>query len=281
MRKTLCFVLGGCSVAVLLGLVFRNQSAESRLGNRSGGRQNAPVYSNAAAVTKHDPHAFSRPEDRGDDLSQLDKEELLKRLSQSTDVVELRKVAKVLGDRNIAGAVTLSGQDKVVVSNIVQHALQQSNAKNAQERVEARQQIERLWWVAAPGLLDNIDTREPAVAETIIKSLVLMRNDDIVHRLITTASTAPSLETRSLAIFALGKMTEKRESLIPGRICMNEEQSKELAEKMIIPFFRKITQTETNADVRGSIARAVKDLESAVDRRLIPEAEFRRDGSSL
>jgi len=234
-------------------------------------RKSERTTSDSVAAVKTYTHAVSRPEDRGEDFSRLDKAEVLRRLSQSVNPVELRKASEEMGDRSINGALSLSEQEKEAITNVVQRCLLQTISKVAKERVEARDQIERLWWVAAPTLVKNLGTGEPAVTETVIKSLVLMRNEEIVRSLMATARTASIPETRALAIFALGKMTEKRESLIPGRTCMNEEQSKQMGETLIRPFLQEIAKTETNAIVLGAVSRAVKDLESAVDRRMIPE----------
>ena len=115
---------------------------------------------------------FSRPEERGEDFSLLETSDVVRRLVKSEDKIKLRKAAKELGDRSIAGTLELSVEDKKAVENVVIGYLKQAKATNARERVEARQQIERLWHAAAPTLLANLNNREPAIAELVIKRAV-------------------------------------------------------------------------------------------------------------
>lgn len=237
------------------------------LGGRSEAWESRVIKPDSVSEREKDAHTFSRPEDRGEDLSGLDQGELVKRLSQSKDKIELRKAAKVLGDRSIAGTLNLSEEEKAVVTNMVQHCLKQTKSKDANERVEARQQIERLWWVAAPTLFENIDGREGTIAETAIKGLVLMRSEDILRGLMGKVTAAKDAHTRAMAIFALGKMTEKRESLIPGRTCMNEKESAMITDKLLRPFLTQTRKTETNAVVLEAISQAIEDLRRAADRR--------------
>lgn len=221
---------------------------------------------------QRDVRVVSRPEDRGKDLSQLGTGDLIDRLSQSKDPVQLRKAARALGDRSIAGTLSPSEHDKVAINSVVEYWLQQTMSRDPSERVEVRQQVERLWWIAAPALLANIDSRDGAKAETAIKSLVLMRNEDIIRSLMKTATEASDPRTRARAIFALGKMTEKRESMIPGRTCMSDGASKALADTLLLPFLDGLTKTERNTVALDAVSHAIRDLSLAAERRLVPEA---------
>ena len=181
------------------------------------------------------PPEFSRPEDRGEDLSALPVPDLVKRLAESRDTAELRKAAKALGDKGLAGELALSDTEKAAVHDVVVRYLSQSGSKDSNERTEARQQVERLWHTSAPALLEKVDSSEPGVAELAIKSLILMRNEAIVNALIEKAQKAQNPRSKGMALFALSMMTEQRESLIPGRTCMGEAQSKALFGRLIKP----------------------------------------------
>ena len=201
-----------------------------------------PNVPEAKKVDNSEEPRFSRPEEKGEDLSLLASPEVVGRLAGSKDKIELRKAAKVLGDRSIAGKLTLSSEEKGEIAKTVDGYLRQAKSKDANERVEASQQIERLWWTAAPTLLRNINSREPAVAELAIKSLILMRNEDIIQRTIEIAKTTDDDYTKSMAIFALKKMKEQRKSLIPGRRCLNEEESEALYDQLIVPSLKDLEQ---------------------------------------
>lgn len=167
---------------------------------------------------------------------------LLAKLSQSGDRTELRKAAKALGDRCIAGGLVLSEEQRQAVADLVVDWLRQSKSRSSHERTEARQQIERLWLLAAPTLIEHVDSRDPTVAELAIKSLILMRNKTIAESLIGKARSATDEHTRVMVIFALSKFKEQRSSLIPGRECLNEEQSRALCDEVIAPAINDLRQ---------------------------------------
>lgn len=208
-----------------------------------------------------------RPEDRGEDLSGLAASELVKWLASSTNNIELRKAAQVLGDRSIAGTLKLSAQESAAVSNVVRQYLKQTIAPEANDSEEAKEQIERLWWTAARVLAENIASPDDAVAEKAIKALSLMRNEEIVRALVDQARKATDRKVREMCIFALGCMTEKYESLVPRRTCMNEKDSRMLADKLIIPFLSEIGKTETDPDLRQAITQALTELKQAAEHR--------------
>lgn len=183
---------------------------------------------------------FSRPEERGEDLSLLETSEVVKRLAESKDKIELRKAAKVLGDRSIAGNLDLSAQEKKAIANVVDGYLKQAKASSAHERVEACQQVERLWYVAAPTLLKNLNSKDPVIAEMAIKSLIPMRNESIVKALIEKAKSTEDEYTKAMAIFTLKKMKEQRKTLIPGRECLNEEDSRILYDRLVAPALKAL-----------------------------------------
>lgn len=212
---------------------------------------------------------FTRPEERGEDYSGKDSKTLISILSQSKDKIELKKATKVLGDRSIAGTLKLTESEKASLTNIVQKCLQQVTSTDSNERSDGREQIERLWWSAVPGLFNNIANENLAICEVALKSLSLMRNEEIIRSLMEIAKQCTHEPTRMMAIIALGNMTEKRESLVPGRHCMDEATSRELAEKQIRPFLNTLLAREKNAEMKAFLGRALKTLDEAPDRRLI------------
>jgi len=183
---------------------------------------------------------FSRPEERGEDFSKIPAPGAISKLSQSKNQIERRKLAKVLGDRSMAGSLPLSEADKAQLGQEVTNLLQQAKSPEASERVEAAQQIERLWHLAVPTLVSNITTNDATVAELAIKSLILMRDESIVKQLIQEAKTATDAGRKQLLVFALSKMKEQRESLIPGRKCLGEKESEELYGKLVLPALTEL-----------------------------------------
>lgn len=187
---------------------------------------------------------FSRPEERGEDLSVLETAEVVKRLAESEDKIELRKAAKVLGDRNIAGKLHLSSEEEQTIENVVSVYFEQGKSANSNERVEASQQIERMWHAAVPTLLENLSSKDAAKAELAIKTLILMRNESVIKEIIKIARTTEDEYTKAMAIFALKKMKEQRKSLIPGRECIGEEESKALYDQLVTPALADLEKSK-------------------------------------
>jgi hypothetical protein len=132
-----------------------------------------------------------------------------------------------------------------MIEGITDGYLQQAKASSSDERVEARDQIERMWYIAVPALLKNLSSREPGVAELAVKSLILMRNESIVRSLIDIAKTTQDEQTKAVIIFALKKMSEQRKSLIPGRECLDAEQSKVLFDHLVSPALKDLENKQT------------------------------------
>lgn len=55
--------------------------------------------------------------------------------------------------------------------------------------------------LAAPALLEKVDSSEPGVAELAIKSLILMRNEAIVNALIEKVQKAQNPRSKGTALF--------------------------------------------------------------------------------
>jgi len=95
-----------------------------------------------------------------------------------------------------------------------------------------------------PKLLEYVGSKEVAEAELAIKSLILMRNETVVKALIERAKTAGDDPSKAMYIFALRKMKEQRESLIPGRECLNEEESAALYDRLIVPALAELQENK-------------------------------------
>jgi len=203
-----------------------------------------PTITALPSEDANDAHVFSRPEERGENLSILETSEVVKRFTESNDKIELRKAAKVLGDRSIAGSLKLSDGEKQGINKVVRKYIEQATAPTAQERVEAKQQLERLWHVAIPALLEYVDSKEPGQAELAIKSLILMRNEAIVRALIEKAKGAKDEYSKAMVVFALKKMREQRKSLIPGRECLNEDESAAMYNRLLVPALAELQENK-------------------------------------
>ncbi|MEI6211180.1 MAG: hypothetical protein WCR06_06095, partial [bacterium] len=207
------------------------------------------------------------PEDRDENVSVLSTAEIVKRLTNTTDKIELRKAAQVLGDRAIAGALVLSADENEVVLKAAQRCMSAATAEDGRGYTEAKEQLERMWWPAGLAMLEHVADPNPQIAEMAIQGLSLMRNETIVRALIERIKSESRTKAKAMHIFALGCMTEQYESLVPRRTCMNAKESELLADKLIRPFLEHLEKTVTAPDVLLAIRQARADLKQAADHR--------------
>ena len=211
--------------------------------------------------------AFVRAEDDGEDFSLLPTEEVVTRLAQTTDGIERMKAAKVLGDRELAGTLTLSKDQRETLDQHIQKTIEAADADNAGERVEAYDQIQRLWRLADDKLIDALGSPTIRVWEAAVKNLALMRNEEIVKRIIARVETSDDATFKKNAIFALGMMKEKRDSNVPDRHQLGDEESEAIAKKLIIPFLNQYKDREKDPVILQTIETAFKFLETPFDAR--------------
>jgi hypothetical protein len=190
-------------------------------------------------VTKPES-GYTRPEERGEDLSLLDISENIKILAESTDKIERRKAAKVIGDRFIAGILKLTSTDKETIATITSGYLQQSKAKDPQDSAEAGQQIIRLWRTTVPTLLKYMDSNEPPVADMAINSLVAMCNEEIIKAFIDLAKTTKNQMTRDMMIISLKIMKNPQRTSVKDRQGLSQEELAKLYDKLIAPALKEL-----------------------------------------
>jgi len=236
MKKIACVIVLVVCIVGLAFVMIHNDSEEEKTDVE-------PPITALPAEDVDDGRTFSRPEERGEDLSVLKTAEVVKRFTGSKDKIELRKAAKVLGDRNIAGTLKLSDGEKQGIDKVVQKYIEQAKAQDSQDRSESRQQIHRLWHVAMPKLLEYVASKDASEAELAIKSLILMRNETVVKALIERARTAEDDYSKTMYVFALKMMKEQRHTWIQGRECLNEEESVALYDRLIVPALAELQES--------------------------------------
>jgi hypothetical protein len=224
----------------------------------------------AAPQTKRKKATLVRPEEAGEDFSLLESSEVVRRLTQSNERIAERKAAKVLGDRYIAGNLKVSQGEQQAINGYVEKQVGLTAAAAGQDRVEANDQIRRLWRLSADKLIDSLGCNNVTIVEAAIKNLALMRDEDIVRKIIGRIEASNSAAFRKYAIMALGMMKEKRDCLVPDRHTLGDDESEALAKKLIIPFLTRLKETEKDADILNAIKMAFQFLEHPTDARLRP-----------
>lgn len=217
--------------------------------------------------TEHPTPRFSRPEDRGEDFTKVSTKELVHRLAVAKNVGEQRKGAKVLGDRAILGNLDLDSAEKQVLQEYIASQVLLTASSKGDERQEAIAQLQRLWRLSAPRLLDSLGDANLTVQEAAIKNLCLMRDESIVKAIITRVDASEDANFRHGAVFALGMMREKRHTMVPDRKVLGDAASEELAKRLIIPFLDRLDATNSEPAMKEIIANARRFLNSPFDSR--------------
>ncbi len=124
--------------------------------------------------------SFSRPEERGEDFSFKENQELVKYLDVSNDKIEQRKAAYELGNRYIQDNYQPTDVDKQIIKKAIDSYFDMAKSSDSNVREEGRFQIHRLWHLAVPTLLDYLKDDDLTKMELAAKSLILMRNEEII-----------------------------------------------------------------------------------------------------
>lgn len=219
--------------------------------------------------TKPQP-TFIRAEDAGEDFSRLPTEEVVDRLSRTTDRIERLKAAKVLGDRDIADQLTLLPAQRKVLDQYIERLIEAADAATPFERMEASDQIERLWRLASDKFIDALGSDNLRVFEGAAKSLIAMRSAEIVKKIIARTEASQDVTFRKNAIFTLGMMKAKGECLVPGRDYLGDAESEAIASKIIVPFLNKCKNAEKDPEILQIIETAFQNLKNPFDGRTRP-----------
>jgi len=215
---------------------------------------------------------FARPEEVGEDFSLLESSEVVRRLTQSVERVVQRKAAKVLGDRGLAGNLALSQSEQQSLDGYIEKQIGLTAAEVGEDRVEANNQIRRLWRLAADKLIGRLGSENRTVVEAATKNLALMRDDDVVGKIIGRIKADDDVTFRKNAILALGMMREKRDCLVPDRHTLGDKESEALAQKVIAPFLAKLLKSEKAPETLQSVKMALQFLKNPPDARLRPSS---------
>jgi len=247
MRKcVIAFVLVFLVVLTLPTLLSVDAVAESGVRGRSG---------------------VQRPEEVGENFSVLSSETLVDRLSVAADFVEERKAAIQLGNRSIAGELELSKEQTEELGEYIQDQIEKTALGPGEDRAEANHQIQRLWRLSVDGLIENLGHENEAIGEAAMKNLIMMRNEEIILRIIAEVKSSDHFLTRYRGVFALGMMTEKNRRSLTGRVIMDHDSSRELAGKHIIPFLNELKEQEQDPKMQEAVQTAFKFLAKPFDCR--------------
>lgn len=233
------FIFKIMSIFLLIGTIVSAQSnvmnsafdEESELSKLSG---------------KYPKRRVFYPEEFGEQLSNSTTEELLHRLVVSKDTIELRKIAQVLGDRQIGGTLKLTDKEITIIDNRIRAYIHEK-ADFYRFDSEAYNQMLRFWHLAIPELLKHLEDPNSNIQLFVANILVQIRNERVVSIIIDKAKRCKEGDLKNMYIGTLNIMTQQEEMNVPNRACMDEKSSQELFDRLIKPALKELSpSTEEN-----------------------------------
>ena len=103
----------------------------------------------------------------------------------------------------------------------------------------------RLWHLAIPELLRSLENSNEDIRGFAFGILVQMRSEYVVRIMINKAKRCKEGNLKNMYIGTLGIMTQQEEINVPNRQCMNEKDSQELYDRLIVPALKELSPTPT------------------------------------
>lgn len=198
--------------------------------------------------------SFSRPEDRGEDLSGQSTAALLLLFKggdlgdiytdppfhKNEKAIALRKAANILGDRDTEGQLDLLATDRELIKKVVAFYLDLSKQDNPHAFEEGATQIQRLWHLGVPTLLENIagndDRRRQAASQFILD----MRDESLTKKIVEIAKGAK--EQRAIRWYAaiLRGMKNPPQPLYRKDQVLNRIDTERIFEEVVRPVLKRL-----------------------------------------
>ena len=190
-----------------------------------------------SADAKGNRKNFSRPEDVGEDFSKNSIEEILGKLKEG-DKVEQRKAANALWKKYGANMGELTNDERNEISHCTLKYLSQITS----DFEENFMQIQRLWHLAVPALLENVINPDSSISENSARLLSVMKTQQIIELLIGKSDTAKSAVELGKYIFALECMKINNRFFLENRKRMSDIECKNYYNNKVVPQIKKLTQ---------------------------------------
>ena len=161
---------------------------------------------------------------------------------KNEDCVKLRTIAQELGDRHLAGNLSLNAEQRITIDNTVKEYLKLVISEEDNDWEEAKLQMYRFWTLAAPMLLKNMDNSDKRIARFAAQTLIEMRNEQIIKKIIEKANTNTNSRKEKFYIITLEMMKNQFIIQIPNRQSMSKEETEKLYNELIEPALGKLKE---------------------------------------
>lgn len=183
-------------------------------------------------------------------------------LAQAADEKAEHLLAQTIGDKCIASGteVVFARYSKDDIEQYINKMIVQTGSAVGEDRAEANQQIQRLWRLCVPKLMDNLGHPDPTINEAVMKNLILMRNEEIIEKIIKRISSSSDPRVKQAGVFVLGMMKEERSTLIANRQVLDATASEAIATDQIRPFLDELNKSSEDPSLKKLIENAKASL---------------------
>jgi len=187
---------------------------------------------------------IKRAEESGINYEDRSNTELYDILKKSSNIVDLNKVTKELGDRYIRGKLVPNKKENKLIYKSVNKFIDFQDSVNPQTREGGRYLIDRLWYLAIPALLENLPNKKISKFEISAKCLLLMKNEEVIQKIIEIAEKERNKVIKKQLIFILNQVAQVRTTIVPDRKSIDEAESIALFDKVVKPALERLEKKE-------------------------------------
>ena len=178
------------------------------------------------------------PEEQGERYDGRETDFLCDRL-RNGERIEQRKAALALWTRFGGEDVTLPEDVRQAVSSAVRRYLRGAAAGDFEENFL---QLQRLWHLAAPELLEHITDKDWQVSDCAARALSLMKTSRIIDRLQERAERATAPLDLKKCIFALKYLRIHNHVLVEGRPRLSQGESERIYRDRVQPQVERLSR---------------------------------------
>ncbi|MGK0364375.1 MAG: hypothetical protein ACI85O_001432 [Saprospiraceae bacterium] len=190
-----------------------------------------------------------QPEEKGRDLSILDNQTIteeflsldfdyvfLQTFSKfNEDYILLRKFAIELGNRKLANKYEPTEAEKLKITDLVNHYIELYYSKTPQCVVESTLQVLRLWDLAIPTLIENLDCSNSKEQSFAVNFLKRMRDEEVTDIILQKAQQVNTPEQKMEYNSILGMMQYYSTPQIKDRPYLSKEEVSRIYREKVAP----------------------------------------------
>jgi hypothetical protein len=175
--------------------------------------------------------------------------------------VQTREYIHEIGDRAYLGILDLkSREEKKILQDLIDENINDLGAAKRELQSEANENIQRLWHLCVPQLIETLGAGNDFASDFARKDLMMMRNREIVKQIIEEAQKTDNIRRKQWMILALGGMKDQLFCLIRDRDMIDDAESEKIAQELILPFLNSEKGRDSRPEIQSAIEAAFNNL---------------------